>query len=458
MCVIVIKNRQQKLAIRDMEDMFIANSDSVGIMWQDGQKVYWDRAIPKNWKACKKWLKKFKQQLNDESIFVAVHFRIATSGGIRLDTCHPFPVIGDMSEMKNWPNSGSSESSIMLMHNGIFTINNYSPDFSDTQTWAYIVSGSVEKMGMANFCESISGSNILGSNRVIFMDKSGCAISGAWTTWANLDGTKYIVSNDRFDFNFTSYDHGSYFKRAKGENWTKAAYPAKRQANNKKSNKELANVAKSFVGSDLRSSTGKALKTQLTNKAGLELSTFICDMPFVGEVEEFFEERQNAYYSREKAMMYMDEDEVVCECCRGIENTYPYDSMYITLLNSEDRIIIVCPDCVKKTEIQSVSMKLSKYIDLCESCNCLVLKQNMHRVNEASICEDCLDTIVDYEEEYAEDGLEEKRSRNEMCCICGMYLPVEDLIRYSDYPDFYCCSACYTAMYAPSLRNSEGGR
>lgn len=111
---------------------FNNNPHGAGYMVADGRNVIIHKGFMEFsdfWKS----LREARAEYGNTSAFV-MHFRISTQGGIRADGCHPFPLSGDMDELRKL----DTECEIGIAHNGIISLTStgYSRkkeiDYSDT--------------------------------------------------------------------------------------------------------------------------------------------------------------------------------------------------------------------------------------------------------------------------------------------------------------------------------------
>lgn len=107
MCVQVIcLKKDPTLAV--LSDMCSSNPHGIGIAWHDKKKglVRWEKGIS---------LKALCQILTVIPFPHVMHFRQATSGGIKPSLCHPFPITRDV------PLTTSGCAPAVLFHNGIWS-------------------------------------------------------------------------------------------------------------------------------------------------------------------------------------------------------------------------------------------------------------------------------------------------------------------------------------------------
>lgn len=101
MCVIAVCEKKLP-SLEDLQKMESANGDGAGVAWIENGLVHWR----KNLKA---------EEILDVpfTLPVAIHFRMASIGGVRPELCHPFVV----SAQANTDLVGATKKAV-LMHNG----------------------------------------------------------------------------------------------------------------------------------------------------------------------------------------------------------------------------------------------------------------------------------------------------------------------------------------------------
>lgn len=129
MCIIVAKPMGVKMPDNEtLRECFDNNPDGAGIAWSDGKIVRIIKGLM-SYKTLKNTLKTID---NPTSKAVIIHCRIATSGGIRKDVTHPYPVTDDISLLRRVKVTDS----IALAHNGV--INGMDTDKTTSDTMAFV--------------------------------------------------------------------------------------------------------------------------------------------------------------------------------------------------------------------------------------------------------------------------------------------------------------------------------
>ena len=84
MCIIAYAEGR-KLTKEEFKNCFTNNPDGVGMCWNDGDNYRYIKGISK----CKQAWKIYQKEVGDKLPHV-VHFRIASTGGIKPELTHPF--------------------------------------------------------------------------------------------------------------------------------------------------------------------------------------------------------------------------------------------------------------------------------------------------------------------------------------------------------------------------------
>lgn len=134
MCVIVYKPKNSRIRLNTLMACWDANPHGAGVMWADGGKVFGVKGFMR-FKDLEDFLRESELVTDDDRVngdmALVFHFRLATHGGISPQNCHPFPVSGDMADLKaiRW------EDTIGVAHNGVIDIGGIEEGDSDTQTY-----------------------------------------------------------------------------------------------------------------------------------------------------------------------------------------------------------------------------------------------------------------------------------------------------------------------------------
>jgi hypothetical protein len=125
MCIIAYYKKGTRPSKERIDYMIKRNPDGVGIGYNDGKRVYFTKGLV-NADGVYNFIKKIEKHAND----IVFHARIATSGGISAEKCHPFLVTTDPDLIDIKTYAGREP---IAFHNGVFSL---TPEtgYNDTQT------------------------------------------------------------------------------------------------------------------------------------------------------------------------------------------------------------------------------------------------------------------------------------------------------------------------------------
>lgn len=188
MCVIALKPVDKVVTKRELKNCFSNNSNGAGMMYsvrENGENLL---CVDKGYFGFRKFYKHFRmmEALYPDSPFI-LHFRIATSGYISADACHPFMIHDDLA----------------FVHNGIFSKMGSIKE-SDTQEFNRTILRRLPK----NFLDIEKAKNMVNEyittslSKVVFMDNVGNYTimnesAGIWNdkgVWFSNTGYSYNVS------------------------------------------------------------------------------------------------------------------------------------------------------------------------------------------------------------------------------------------------------------------------
>lgn len=114
MCIIIVKPAGTELpSFEILEECERMNRDGAGFMFAKDGKVI----IDKGYFDVRKLYKSLVSSV-DTSLPAVIHFRIATSGNVSLEHCHPYPLIRSYRRMSKT----DLECQVGVAHNGVFSI------------------------------------------------------------------------------------------------------------------------------------------------------------------------------------------------------------------------------------------------------------------------------------------------------------------------------------------------
>lgn len=112
MCIAIL-NRVNTLSYKTFKQCWNNNPDGAGLTFFDGKNIQ----IIKEMKSVKNFYTQYKEiRTKYPTIDIAIHFRIATHGGVNLTNCHPFKV----------------NKQTAFIHNGVISKVDATKEFSDT--------------------------------------------------------------------------------------------------------------------------------------------------------------------------------------------------------------------------------------------------------------------------------------------------------------------------------------
>ena len=216
MCIIISKESGIKMPKDSIfETCFNRNPDGAGMMYPEKGKVRIEKGFM-TLKSFQDRLDELGKQKDLRHIPMVFHFRISTSGNVDAGNCHPYPLSGDLQDLR----SLDTYTDLGIAHNGIIQkYNSYTSKAIENDTQTFIMGEIVEfsKLNKEFYksekvMEMISD---LTDSRMIFLDPKGdIAYSGTWVT---DKGVKY--SNSTYlgrVSNFTNYnDYWDYTPKKK---------------------------------------------------------------------------------------------------------------------------------------------------------------------------------------------------------------------------------------------------
>lgn len=170
MCIIVYKRSGVELPTKDvLRNCWDNNPDGAGFMAYKGNEVAYSKGFMKFkhlWKAFSKC-----GFTKDDSL--AIHFRIATAGGVSQGNCHPFPVSADKEDLTRLHGVTAN----VAMHNGI--IGEGTEDLSDTQLFIRdVLSNLIPYVDDARVINAIE--NLTSSSKFVIFTPTGSKFTGNW--------------------------------------------------------------------------------------------------------------------------------------------------------------------------------------------------------------------------------------------------------------------------------------
>lgn len=186
MCIIAVYDF--KSGIRPtkerVETMIKNNPDGVGIAYNNGKRVYFAKALTNAEKVME-----FFEGIPKSARDVVFHARIATSGGISAEKCHPYPLTAD-DDLLNAKQHLTKKA--VVFHNGVLPVS-IEKGKNDTQTFikhslAPLYNASEEALRDGAFDDLIELA--IRDSRLVIMYPDGVRLYGSgWK--ADADGVVY---------------------------------------------------------------------------------------------------------------------------------------------------------------------------------------------------------------------------------------------------------------------------
>lgn len=180
MCVIVYKPKGTAMPPLDvLRACWERNPDGAGLMFPAGGRVRWRKGCM-DWGSFERALCSLTEQRDAREIPVALHFRIATHGGVKPGCCHPFPVCKDFGRMRE----AEGGCDVGFMHNGTLSGLETGAGVSDSMAFAAGVLAPLRKM-CSGLLSDPRASRILAAStqgsRFLLMDgEGGVRTYGRW--------------------------------------------------------------------------------------------------------------------------------------------------------------------------------------------------------------------------------------------------------------------------------------
>ena len=180
MCVIVYKPKGVAMPpLETLRACWERNPDGAGLMFPAGGRVRWKKGCME-WEAFERALRPVAELRDSRELPVALHFRIATHGGVKPGCCHPFPVCKDYGRMREA--EGSCE--VGFMHNGTLAGLETRAGVSDSMAFASGVLSPLRAM-CGDLVSDGRAARLLAAStqgsRFLLMDGAGgVAVFGRW--------------------------------------------------------------------------------------------------------------------------------------------------------------------------------------------------------------------------------------------------------------------------------------
>lgn len=176
MCIIAIydRTRGQSPDRETLERMIKGNPDGAGVAWNDGARVHFRKGIDNA-----KHVLQIYNEVKDEALTFVFHARIATSGGVSAQKCHPFPISSSNKALDITIYDGTRP---CAFHNGIFRL---TPEegLNDTQTLIKTMLAPLyqaDPQGVENGKHDALIAHLTRDNRFVILTPDACRIYGTW--------------------------------------------------------------------------------------------------------------------------------------------------------------------------------------------------------------------------------------------------------------------------------------
>lgn len=198
MCIAIL-NTKGTINKETLRTCWNNNNDGAGMIYVTDKNVL---VTYKELHSFDKFYKEYNKQrkLNKDSNFV-LHFRIATSGKIDLNNCHPFKVSKDLA----------------FVHNGMIDIEQLNKDVSDTYTFNQTILKELGKNFLYNEAIIRLIENYIGYSKLIFLNNFNEAtiineLLGDW------DGDNWYSNKSYKPTQVKKYENYGYGYYSKGYN------------------------------------------------------------------------------------------------------------------------------------------------------------------------------------------------------------------------------------------------
>ena len=205
MCIAIYKPADKNISKRILGRCWNNNNDGAGFMYAKDDRLY----VDKGYFEFKKFWKAIRPHILDDPKALVIHFRIATSGKVDAENCHPFLI-----------NDG-----LGLVHNGIISDLNDGIDRCDTLRMAMILKHLPEDFIHNDSIMKLVELAVGNSNKFVFMNSKGEVKFINESTGIVVDGVWYSNGSFRYDrFYSSTYGRGDQYTWERGIYSTGASY------------------------------------------------------------------------------------------------------------------------------------------------------------------------------------------------------------------------------------------
>ena len=193
MCIIVYKpNNVEMPSVDILQTCATNNKDGMGIAWKNQDGLYYSKGFM-TFEDFSEYIFNMGKYVDFEKSEVALHFRIATSGGVNIEKCHPFPISQSFEDMEK----AEGKTKALLFHNGV--VGQGSKSHSDTE---YFIKEKIypaisDYKKVKDILEKEKGQRF-----VLMSENNETIISGSWEKEGSIyySNYSYIPYNTKYSF------------------------------------------------------------------------------------------------------------------------------------------------------------------------------------------------------------------------------------------------------------------
>lgn len=224
MCIIAIYDIKNGGKIdRDiLEVMIERNPDGVGVAYNTGREVVFKKGL-QDADEVLAYIDRHRAKMH----YCVFHARIATSGGVSAEKCHPYPLTADLRQLN--ATHGTTRGAVCF-HNGMLSVN-IEQGLNDTQSFIKndlarlnAIDGRGVKSGKYDELIKLATRG----SRFVIMYPEGLKCYGEWETEDGVLYSNTTYKRPRYTYHSNLYDYGDY-----GAGWGRASsyIPAKYRLN-----------------------------------------------------------------------------------------------------------------------------------------------------------------------------------------------------------------------------------
>lgn len=179
MCVLALIKKDSYIKKEEFYAMFDTNPHGGGMAYKLGNKIH----IEKGFFNCDNFWEAYNNVKQTLNVDIAIHFRIATSGKINGQFCHPYTLTDDINDMYRL----STDADAIVFHNGILNIS-VEDGCNDTMTFIknrlYPLYKDDNDFLTDKYNLSMVSNNIIGSRLLVMQSNDNTFMLGnGWTEY-----------------------------------------------------------------------------------------------------------------------------------------------------------------------------------------------------------------------------------------------------------------------------------